>query len=83
MALAKKCDRCGMLYEYHDNVLFNNKIVNGIHTVYTTEELNNHTQQHYDLCEKCCFSIYKWLTEPDSEVVLHKHSPMGNSCEVL
>lgn len=60
--LAKKCDRCGKLYEHYD--IIDNTKKNGIAIVFTNkfggrERWNG----DIDLCRDCMNSFTKWLEE--------------------
>lgn len=79
MADAKKCDRCGKLFEPYNvdagckipsrytNILLKNlSLVEG-----TYEEFDE-----YDLCKECNNSLLKWLSEP--KVAKHKCLNFGN-----
>ena len=79
MADAKKCDRCGKLFESYNvddgckvpsmymNILLKNiSLVDG-----TYKEFDE-----YDLCKECNNSLSKWLSEP--KVAKHKCSNFGS-----
>ena len=57
MAIAKKCDRCGMLYE---------KNKSGTHLtivkrVFQLSQLYSYRDEIFDLCEKCKQELKKWF----------------------
>lgn len=79
MANAKKCDRCGKLFEpygvdagckipsrYTNILLKNLSLAKG-----TYEEFGE-----YDLCKECNNSLLKWLSKP--KVLKHECSNFGN-----
>ena len=53
---AKKCDRCGELYEFYEDAKFNN-IVLVIDRKFTTSI----RVREYDLCRSCMSSLKDWL----------------------
>ena len=69
MAIARKCDRCGELYEEYDHIECNGKEITGLYTAKTSEKGINFTQEHYDLCPKCCFDLAKWIVDPFTIVI--------------
>ena len=61
MALAKRCDRCGMLYTPKKDVT-DSCDVNGISTIYRNEKNDDYfIRSFYDLCPKCLKSFVYWL----------------------
>ena len=69
MAIAKKCDRCGRLYEYYEDIECNNQTVNKIHTVHDFKKEGYNITAGYDLCQYCCLDFVIWITFPETEVV--------------
>lgn len=68
MALAKKCDRCGKLYENYDDIECNDVQVNRIDTIgYRPGERS--ISKSYDLCPDCCFDFARWLVDPETIVI--------------
>lgn len=67
MAIARKCDRCGKLYEQYNHIELEDKIVNGIYTV-ENKVNNRHVKHHYDLCEECCWELLIWLQNPQMTI---------------
>ena len=64
MANAKKCDRCGKLYEDYDDIECNDVQVNRIDTIgYRPGERS--ISKSYDLCQDCCFDFARWLVDPE------------------
>lgn len=61
MALAKKCDRCGNLYEPKD-INICGAIVNGLGLV-SRDEWNAKAvgRRYFDLCPECLVSLASWL----------------------
>ena len=67
MALAKKCDRCGIYYEQR-NILFKKQWINGIMLVDRKE--NNESQfgrMNMDLCPTCLNRLAEWLAYDEKE----------------
>ncbi len=61
MALAKRCDRCGMLYT-PKKVVIDSCGVNGITTIYRNEKNDCYSDRSfYDLCPGCLRSFIDWL----------------------
>ena len=59
MANAKKCDRCGKLFEpYIDDDKFIKLII-----LAQNIDCGRHTIGSYDLCKECNDSFSKWLTK--------------------
>lgn len=56
MALAKKCDRCGVLYEHYKDV---NHIKTGIIDSNATSFC---PVKEYDLCPDCMKWLQRWLS---------------------
>lgn len=79
MANAKKCDRCGKLFEPYNidkgykvpNRYMNILLRNVLLVDETYKELGD-----YDLCKECNNSLLKWLLEP--KVAKHKCSNFGS-----
>lgn len=60
MAFAKKCDRCGKLYEEY-NTEKNDKKINGIMTLNLDFQRKYYAHTPFDLCPECTDSFNKWL----------------------
>ena len=61
MSLAKKCDRCGNLYE-SKNMDICGVIANGLSLIYRDEQNSkafNH--KYFDLCPECLAYLANWL----------------------
>lgn len=57
--LAKKCDRCGKLYEHYDT--FDNNRINGISTISKNKfGIRESISIGIDLCIECMNSFIKW-----------------------
>lgn len=57
--VAKKCDRCGKLYEFYDMV--NNTRRNGVAIVYLNKlGIREGLIRDIDLCQECMDSFAKW-----------------------
>lgn len=60
--MAKKCDRCGNLYEYYEGKL-NKRTVNGIVPILTDRDDTSYLRrEYYDLCPDCMKQFIKWIT---------------------
>lgn len=64
MAIARKCDRCGKLYEKYDDVECNGMEVN---RVLLSNGIVN--KEAYDLCPECCLEFVRWLVDLETTVV--------------
>lgn len=62
MAFAKKCDRCGKLYEGY-NTNNDPKNINGFMTLNLDDKRLYYSHKPYDLCPDCKDSFEKWLKE--------------------
>lgn len=61
MAIVKKCDRCGVIYEHYEN-FSNNENSNGVSTIHMNNTgTGNFTWRTYDLCRKCMFEFDKFI----------------------
>lgn len=63
MASARKCDRCGKLYEHYDRKV-DGMDINGISLVESGEFCGSHTQKtkmYIDLCPECLTQLAEWL----------------------
>ena len=60
MAAARKCDRCGNLYESY-NTENNAKKINGINTVNIDAQGKFYSHKAIDLCPECKESFDMWL----------------------
>ena len=61
MSLAKKCDRCGKLYE-PKNIKIHKTNINGLGLI--NRDIRNDkviTQRLFDLCPECLVSLAGWL----------------------
>lgn len=63
MAIAKKCDRCGKLFEQYpcSEVQQENNYINGIATVAITENRSFYNVDLVDLCPDCLIELKKWM----------------------
>ena len=59
MAAAKKCDRCGKLYELY-NIKNDSKNINGIMTVNIDHYGEYYDHKPKDLCPECKDSFDEW-----------------------
>ena len=61
MSLAKKCDRCGNLYEPKDMDVYG-AIINGLSLVNRDEQNSRaFSRRYFDLCSECPLSLANWL----------------------
>ena len=68
MSLAKKCDRCGNLYEPKD-IDIRGAIVNGLGLISRdAQNINTITRRYFDLCPECLLSFANWLKKPAHDV---------------
>ena len=67
MAIARKCDRCGKLYEEYICLLFEDQPVNAVSLL---ERSGNGIEgkEYFDLCEECCLEVLTWLRNPHMTV---------------
>ena len=79
MADAKKCDRCGKLFEPY-NIHAGYKVPTRYTNILINDaSLENETYKEsgdYDLCKECNDSFLKWLSKPS--IVNHKCSNFGS-----
>jgi hypothetical protein len=62
MACAKKCDRCGKLYEQY-NLLNSKKNPNGIMTLNLDAQRRYYGHDAMDLCPECMKEFLEWMEE--------------------
>lgn len=69
--LAKKCDRCGKLYEqYHEKYEKIDGVINSAALFFTDKNgFGEAAARTFDLCPHCMEGVVKYLNDPDSEVV--------------
>lgn len=68
--LAKKCDRCGKLYEnYEKRYIGAVKEINGIDLIRGSLRGERFYSDTYDLCPACMESLMLFITDPEAEVV--------------
>ena len=65
MSDAKKCDRCGKLYDNYDG----RKVQEGGNSYIKLALLRgwNDSFRQYDLCPECIKLLIKWIKEADNE----------------
>lgn len=71
MAFAKKCDRCGKLYEEY-NIKNDSKNINGIQTLNIDYKRKFYSHKPFDLCPECKDSFEKWLLNIGKENYMKK-----------
>lgn len=62
MGLARKCDRCGKLYESY-NIKNDSENINGLITVNVDDDRKYYSHGVLDLCPECSGSFMKWFKE--------------------
>ena len=61
MALAKKCNRCGNLYEPED-INICGDVINGLVLINSNERnVRIVNRKYFDLCPECLVSLENWL----------------------
>lgn len=63
MANAKKCDRCGKLYERYSGI----QIIQGGNLYNTVHVANDFVRNSYDMCPECMTKLKEFLTEMEGE----------------
>lgn len=76
MAYAKKCDRCGKLYEEY-NINKDEKNPNGIMVLNLDYQRKFYSHTHMDLCPDCMKGFHDWFGEVKAEKKLEE---MKNEC---
>lgn len=70
MALAKKCDRCGKLYELKDidacgaitnELVLVRRYKQNARSLYTGKLCGSYSYKYFDLCPECLVSLAGWL----------------------
>lgn len=64
MAIAKKCDRCGTLYEAY-NMKNDEKRINGVMTLNIDRSQHHYSHGPFDLCPKCIGEFQNWFNNVD------------------
>lgn len=67
MASAKKCDRCGKLYERYNERRDHDKI-NGILTLNIDDKQQYYSHKAIDFCPDCKDSFQKWLSYDEKDI---------------
>lgn len=68
--LARKCDRCGKLYEeYAKEYKGAYKEINGVDLIKTNVGGGRIARNTYDLCPACMESLMLFIADPDAEVI--------------
>ena len=67
MAFAKKCDRCGKLYEEY-NTEHDSKKINGIMTLNLDFKRRYYSNESLDLCPECKDSFEEWLGRKENDL---------------
>ena len=73
MSLAKKCDRCGNLYEPKDLDVCG-AIVNGLSLINRDEQNSRaFSRKYFDLCQECLLSFANWLKNEPAMLKENNH----------
>lgn len=67
MAKARKCDRCGMLYESY-NIRFDKNKINGFITINRDDNDKHWSHGPCDLCPTCADELTQWFTNVPEKV---------------
>lgn len=70
MAIAKKCDRCGSLYEVYDGIGFTDTTHNKWTGMMLCAPYANGNNKAYDLCPNCMKALLSFLSKPSPKMVL-------------
>lgn len=62
MARARKCDRCGKLYETY-NTKNDEKKINGLMTLNIDDDRRYYSHGIMDLCPECMEEFQRWIKE--------------------
>ena len=63
MANAKKCDRCGRLYEYYEGV----EVTKGGRKYHALSVENGYVNKWYDLCPVCMTKLVDFINNSECE----------------
>lgn len=63
--IAKKCDRCGTLYEEY-NIKNSNKCINGLMLLNINSDQRYYAHGPYDICPKCTEEFMKWFKKENN-----------------
>ena len=66
MALAKKCDRCGVYYDTY-NVANNASKTSGFCFLNLNQEGKQFCHTYIDLCHACNDKLHHWLEHPERD----------------
>ena len=67
MSAAKKCDRCGKLYEEY-NVENDEKKANGIRFLNIDSKEDAYGHPYHDLCPECMGELRTWFYDHETKV---------------
>lgn len=69
MAIAKKCDRCGKLYDAYDGIqVFNNsEKANGVLLIDRGLDRNYWSRKSYDLCVDCMRKLEAFIKNEEEQ----------------
>ena len=65
MSNAKKCDRCGKLYDREEIVIIYNSDMRMRY--YLNKDCHPYPEIRLDLCKECRIDLYNWLTKGGAE----------------
>lgn len=66
MSIAKKCDRCGKLYEEY-NIKKSETDTNGMMLLNIDNKMSYFSHKTMDLCPECMETLRFWLTHVSTE----------------
>ena len=66
MAIAKKCDRCGLYYDEYNNKN-NAEKINGINLLIIDSDNRYFSHGPRDLCPACSNELMKWLKKENEK----------------
>lgn len=62
MALARKCDRCGVFYDrYNENKSYNVEDTNSMAFTFRYSNNTHDVCKYFDLCPKCKDELVEWI----------------------
>lgn len=87
MAISKKCDRCGALYEIYNEENSAEK-VNGFKLLNLDKKQAYFEHGPYDLCPECCDEFMRWFQQEGEDISRYKtlfedHSILKNEFDSL
>ena len=68
MATARKCDRCGSLYEIYDGIGFSDANLNKWTGMMLCTYLSSSRNREYDLCPHCMRALLSFINDNKKEI---------------